>query len=192
MPTLEVSPSPQTDATGIFMDAVWSTGYESRPGGGSIRVSPERSSSPDRFWNQPGTYYWHAYRVDCPVTGPRPHTCAQRAMTPTRSFTISSHALALTVAAAHRRMRLRNPLAVRIGCSSQCRVRVTVLARGKRLFDAARGLTVSAHTETYKFSPRPLKRFLGARKSMRLTIRVTARDHCGQRAIRTAGTTLVT
>ena len=87
--TLEVSASPRTDAAGVFTDVAWSTGYEGRPGGGDIKVSPERSS-PDRFWNTPGTYYWHLSRVDCPVVGPRPHTCSQRAISRTRSFRIAS------------------------------------------------------------------------------------------------------
>jgi hypothetical protein len=184
MAALEVSDSAQTDAGGVFTHSVWSTGYDGRAGK-EITVSPARSSAANRFWNRPGTYYWHLYRVDCPVTGPRPHTCSQRATTATRSFTISSHALALTVARVHRTMRLGEPLAVRIGCSRRCRVTVTILAGGKRLFDAAAGRRVSETAKTYRFRPgkrwAPLERMLGARKSLRLTIKVTARNRYGRR-----------
>ena len=34
-----------------------------------------------------GNEDWHVYRVDCPYTGPRPHTCTERAISPTRRFT---------------------------------------------------------------------------------------------------------
>jgi hypothetical protein len=191
-----VSASPQTDANGVFTDSAWSTGYTSRPGGGAITVTGERSWSPDRFWNKPGTYYWHAYVADCPFVGPRPHTCTQRVITPTRSFTIASHALVLTVAGAPSRTRLGDPLAVRIGCSNRCRVTVTVLARGKRLFDAATGHVVAADTKKrFSFMPgkwrKTLKRSLGARRSLRLTIRVTAHDRYGQRDTQSSGATLV-
>ena len=89
MATIEVSDSPRADVDGVFTHVVWQTGYDSRPGHRRIRVTPARSSSPRRFWNRPGTYYWHAYRVECPFTGPRPHTCRQRVFTATRSFRIA-------------------------------------------------------------------------------------------------------
>jgi hypothetical protein len=89
--TVEVSKSPQTDVDGVFARHLWSTGYDSRPGDRRIRVTPGRSSSPNRFWNKPGRYYWHAYRVVCPYTGPRPHTCSARVITRTRSFTVANH-----------------------------------------------------------------------------------------------------
>src|SRR3954468_2347418 len=90
IPTLEVSATPRTDGHGVFTDPAWSSAFESRPDGGAIRVTGRRSSYPARFWNRAGTYYWHAYIADCPSTGPRPHTCTERAITPTRSFTISA------------------------------------------------------------------------------------------------------
>src|SRR3954451_834878 len=83
--TVEVSDSARTDATGIFVTSVWTAGYESSGTRTKIRPLP----SPDGFWNRPGTYYWHLSRVVCPSTGPRPHTCAQKAITRTRSFRIS-------------------------------------------------------------------------------------------------------
>jgi hypothetical protein len=92
MATLEVSASPDTDVDGVFTDPVWSTGYDSRAGRRRITLSPERSSSRSRFWNKPGIYYWHAYRVECPYTGPRPHTCRQRVITSTRRFTVARRA----------------------------------------------------------------------------------------------------
>jgi hypothetical protein len=87
MATIEVARSRRADANGVFTDRVWGTGYESRPDGKPVRVTPERSS-PDPFWNKPGIYYWHVIRVVCPFTGPRPHTCTERAGTRTRSFRI--------------------------------------------------------------------------------------------------------
>src|SRR3954447_20887440 len=83
--TVEVSDSPRTDATGVFATSLWSTGYVS--GATRTTVRPERASA-DRFWKRPGIYYWHVYRVVCPSTGPRPHTCHQRALTPTHTFRI--------------------------------------------------------------------------------------------------------
>jgi hypothetical protein len=85
--TLEVSKSPRTDVNGVFADSVWTMGYDSRPKGKNITVSPERSSSPSRFWNKPGTYYWHVDRLDCSYLGPRPRTCTHL-VTRTRSFRI--------------------------------------------------------------------------------------------------------
>src|SRR3954467_10172273 len=57
---LEVSASSQADANGVFPAPEWSTAYESRTGRRNITVTPQRSSSRGRFWNKPGTYYWHA------------------------------------------------------------------------------------------------------------------------------------
>src|SRR3954453_17464340 len=88
IPTLEVAASVRTDGHGVFADPVWSSVFETRRDGGEIRVTGRRSASPARFWNHPGTYYWHAYIADCPSTGPRPHTCTERAVTPTRRFRI--------------------------------------------------------------------------------------------------------
>ena len=73
---LEVSRTRGADANGVFTHRIWSRNID---GGVRIRVTPRRS----RIW-RPGTYYWHVYRVDCPFTGPRPHTCTERAITPTR------------------------------------------------------------------------------------------------------------
>jgi hypothetical protein len=89
MATLEVSDSPAADAHGVFAQSVWGTGFAAPGGGKQIRLSPPRSLSRQAFWNRPGTYYWHVYRVDCPITGPSPHTCSERVITSTRSFTIA-------------------------------------------------------------------------------------------------------
>ena len=86
--TLEVSASRHTDTDGVFTTPLWSMGYVPRKGK-DITVSPQRSSSPRRFWNTPGTYYWHVDVLDCGYLGPRPHTCTHH-VTRTRSFTIRS------------------------------------------------------------------------------------------------------
>jgi len=80
---IEVSRSRQVDVNGVFTNRVWSMGFERAPGGMRMKVRARRS----RLWNKPGTYYWHVYRVECPFTGPRPHTCTERAISPTRGFT---------------------------------------------------------------------------------------------------------
>jgi len=80
---IEVSRSRQVDVNGVFTNRVWSMGFERASGGGRMKVRARRS----RLWNKPGTFYWHVYRVDCPFTGPRPHTCTERAISPTRGFT---------------------------------------------------------------------------------------------------------
>ena len=80
---VEVSTSRQVDVNGVFTKRAWSMGFERAPGGGRMKVKARRS----RLWNRPGNYYWHVYRVDCPFTGPRPHTCTERAISPTRRFT---------------------------------------------------------------------------------------------------------
>jgi hypothetical protein len=74
---LEVSNSRQVDANGVFTHRVWSRNVD---GGVRVRVTPRRS----RIWRSRTQYWWHVYRVDCPFTGPRPHTCTERAITPTR------------------------------------------------------------------------------------------------------------
>jgi hypothetical protein len=177
--TVEVSGSPQADADGVFTDNVWSAGYDSS--GGSIRVSPARSSSADRFWNKSGTYYWHAYRVDCPSVGPRPHTCRQRLTTPTRSFTIAPHAFALSVANVGGKIRAGDPLRLRLGCSDRCRVTVTVAAPGRRLV-VARDRLIAATIRRYSFrlSTRQRQLLGRARPSVRLRVEVTAHNRYGQ------------
>jgi hypothetical protein len=81
---IEVSRSRQADVNGVFTNRAWSMGFESAPGGGRMEVRARRS----RLWNRPETYYWHVYGVDCPNTGPRPHTCTERAVSRTRRFTL--------------------------------------------------------------------------------------------------------
>jgi hypothetical protein len=80
---IEVSRSRQADVNGVFTNRAWSMSFERAPGGGRMKVRARRS----RLWKKAGIYYWHVYRVDCPFTGPRPHTCTERAISPTRRFT---------------------------------------------------------------------------------------------------------
>ena len=83
MSILEVSRTRRADPDGVFANAAWSTGYEARRR--KIVITAERS----RLWSRPGTWYWHTYRIDCPLTGPGPHTCHQHVTSPTRHFRIA-------------------------------------------------------------------------------------------------------
>lgn len=61
---LHVSRSPVTDAEGLIDDDVELELFRASPsGGGAFEAQPPFFDYPDFWMNQPGTYYWQAYRI---------------------------------------------------------------------------------------------------------------------------------